>query len=44
MLMWCINILHVSSDDEKLKSIYRDYKKGEMLSGEMKEYITLMQG
>jgi tryptophanyl-tRNA synthetase len=45
--MWMsrINILRISSDDEKLERIYRDYKKGEMLTGEMKkECITLMQG
>lgn len=43
MSMWRINILRISSD-EKLERIYRDYKKGEMLTGEMKECITLMQG
>lgn len=38
-------ITYFEDDDEKLERIYRDYKKGEMLTGEMKkECITLMQG
>ena len=38
-------ITYFEDDDEKLERIYRDYKKGEMLTGEMKkECIKLMQG
>ena len=45
MSMRRINILRISNDDEKSERIYRDYKKGEVLMGEMKkECIKLMQG